>query len=85
MSSPPFDCFRYDKVEAKVIRQFQNQGISLENPENYSTRYGDSLLDTKDLLEKVKELGITEDIVRHRIFSNFHINHRFISVHTIVD
>lgn len=67
--------FRYDKIEAKVIRQFQNQGISLEDPENYSTRYAGSLLDTKDLLEKVKELGITEDIVCHSILLNVHINH----------
>ena len=54
-------------MEAKIVRQFQRHGIASEDPEAYSTRYGDSLLDTKALLAKVRELGITEDIVRHRI------------------
>jgi len=53
----------YDQIEAKIVRQFKRHGITPEDPENYSTRYGNSLLDTKDLLAKVQELGITEDIV----------------------
>lgn len=79
-------CFSYEKVHAKVLRQFQNQGISSEDPQSYSARYGDALLDAKDLLEKVKELGITEDIVCHSIFFDyFSINHRFVLVATAID
>jgi hypothetical protein len=54
---------RYDKVEAKVIRQFERYGIKPADPEYYSTLYGDSLLDTNMLLAKARELGITEDLV----------------------
>ncbi|CAF4676258.1 unnamed protein product [Rotaria sp. Silwood1] len=52
----------YDNVQVKVFRQFERLGITPEDPQKYSARYGDSLLDTKDLLAQAKELGITEDI-----------------------
>lgn len=61
--------FRYDKIEAKVVREFRRHGVTPENPDTYTARYGDSLLDTQDLLFKVKELGITEDLVSFRFDS----------------
>jgi len=60
--------FRYDKIEAKIIREFHRHGVTPENPAAYSARYGDSLLDTKDLLQRVEELGITEDLVKFFFF-----------------
>ncbi|CAF2399205.1 unnamed protein product [Rotaria sp. Silwood2] len=52
----------YDNVQVKVVRQFERLGITPEDPQKYSARYGDSLLDAKDLLAQAKELGITEDL-----------------------
>ncbi|CAF0968330.1 unnamed protein product [Rotaria sordida] len=52
----------YDQIQVKVVRQFERLGISPEDPEKYSARYGNTLLDPKDLLAQVKELGITEDL-----------------------
>ncbi|UJR36575.1 hypothetical protein I4U23_029294 [Adineta vaga] len=52
----------YEKVEARVIRQVERLGISSENPENYSARYGNTLLDTDELLAQIKQLGIIEDL-----------------------
>jgi hypothetical protein len=60
---------RYDKVEARIVRQFERLGIKSEDPENYSVCYGNSLLDTQQLLTQARELGITEDLVCHPFLS----------------
>lgn len=58
-----FESSRYDQVETRIIRQFERLGVTMEDPERYSLRYADSLLDTDQLLAQAKQLGITEDIV----------------------
>ncbi|CAF3320304.1 unnamed protein product [Rotaria socialis] len=52
----------YDPVPVKVVRQVERQGVTPENPQSYLTRFGNSLLDPKDLIAQARELGITEDI-----------------------
>jgi hypothetical protein len=41
----------------------QRLGVKPEDPANYSKSYGNSLLDTEQLLAQIKELGISLDLV----------------------
>ena len=62
-----FRCLRYEKVEARVIRQVERLDVAPEDPETYYARYGSTLLDTNELLAQVKQLGIVEDLVSNRL------------------
>jgi hypothetical protein len=62
-----FASFRYDPVSVKVVRQVERQGVTRENPQSYFTRFGNSLLDSKDLIAQARELGIIEDIVCYSV------------------
>ena len=70
-------CSRYEQVETRVVRQFERLAVTMEDPERYSARYAESLLDTEQLLAQARQLGITEDLVRsvgsvfQRAFSAF--------------
>lgn len=55
--------FRYDVPETRVVRQVQRLGVTPEDPESYRRRYGETLLDSQELLAKVKQLGIDDDLV----------------------
>ena len=63
--------FRYEPVQARIIRQFERLGVKTEDPKTYSTFYHNSLLDTEQLLNQLRQLGITEDVVRHFTFDSF--------------
>ena len=53
----------YEKVQARVVRQFQRLGVTQENPEAYLARFGDSLLDAATLVQQARAAGVIEDIV----------------------
>jgi len=54
---------RYEPVQTRVVHQLQRLGVKPEDPANYSKSYGNSLLDTEQLLAQIKELGISVDLV----------------------
>ncbi|CAF3609616.1 unnamed protein product [Rotaria sp. Silwood1] len=60
----------YEPIQPRIIRSFERLGITPEDPHKYSATYGDSLLQTEQLLEQIKELGITEDLASPHVFSN---------------
>ena len=68
MYIPYFQYLRYEKVESRVIRQFERLGIQPEDPEQYTARHGNALLNTEDLLAQAKQLGIAEDLVCHLLY-----------------
>jgi hypothetical protein len=92
--------WRYEPVQARVIRHFERLGVTPADPRNYSALYGNSLLDTEKLLTQIRELGITEDIVCNHslkiwimncISSSLHLKHflkinkhHFISMNKII-
>ncbi|CAF3222416.1 unnamed protein product [Rotaria sp. Silwood2] len=60
----------YEPIQPRIIRKFERLAITPEDPHKYSATYGDSLLQTEQLLEQIKELGINEDISPPHVFSN---------------
>lgn len=66
-------------MQSRIIRQFERLGVTPADPLNYSSIYGNSLLETEQLLTQIRELGITEDLVctfnRHKksFFNTFEI------------
>ena len=52
----------------QVVRQFQRLDVTVENPQTYMKRYGNSVLDTNELLAQARQLGITENIVCHSCY-----------------
>ncbi|CAF0975998.1 unnamed protein product [Adineta steineri] len=61
---------QYERVEPRIIRQFRRLGVTPADPENYTARFGNSLLATSDLLAHVKQLGISEDLSLPRLNDN---------------
>ena len=55
---------QYEPVQVRVVRQFQNLGISNEDPQSYVQRYGAQLLDSQSLVQQARAAGVVEDIVR---------------------
>ncbi|CAF0941641.1 unnamed protein product [Adineta ricciae] len=60
----------YEPIQTRVIRQFQRLGVTPEDPTNYAKNYGDSLLDTEQLLAQIKELGLNVDLSPPPLFNN---------------
>jgi len=54
---------RYEPVQSRVVRQIERLGVTPADPRSYVSIYGNSLLDTEQLLAQIRELGITEDLV----------------------
>lgn len=54
----------YEPIQVRVVRQFQRLGITQENPQSYTQRYGASLLDPQTLVQQARAAGVIEDIVR---------------------
>ena len=55
---------QYEPVQVRVVRQFQNLGITREDPRSYVQRYGAQLLDSQSLMQQARAAGVVEDIVR---------------------
>lgn len=53
----------YENVEARIVRRFENLGVTQESPEDYISRYGASLLDPNILIQRVRSAGVTENLV----------------------
>jgi len=68
-----FNYLRYEPVQTRIVRHFERLGITPADPRNYFSMYGNSLLDTEQLLAQIRELGITEDLVCHLFDKNLQI------------
>ncbi|CAF1140546.1 unnamed protein product [Rotaria sordida] len=52
----------YEGVRTRIIRRFENLGVTQENPDAYVARYGSTLLSPAALLQEARHFGVTEDI-----------------------
>ena len=53
----------YEGVEARVVRQFEKDGVIREDPAHYVARYGGTLLDSSTLVQMARNAGVFEDLV----------------------
>ncbi|CAF1282368.1 unnamed protein product [Rotaria sp. Silwood1] len=53
---------QYEPVQVRVVRQFQRLGVVQENPQLYTQRYGQQLLDAQTLIQQARAVGVVEDI-----------------------
>ncbi|CAF5056484.1 unnamed protein product, partial [Rotaria sp. Silwood1] len=51
-----------EDVQTRIIRRFENLGITQENPDAYIARYGSTLLSPTALVQEARRCGVTEDI-----------------------
>ena len=47
----------------ELFDNFNDLGVTPENPQAYATRYGASLLDAATLVQQARAAGVIEDIV----------------------
>lgn len=66
---PTHTIIQYDGLQSKVVRKFERLGVTDEDPHNYTSRHGGSLLDSSTLIRQARDLGITEDIVIETCFN----------------
>ncbi|CAF1167209.1 unnamed protein product [Adineta steineri] len=52
----------YEPTGARVVREFQQLGVTREDPETYVHQYRTELLNTQTLIEKARASGVIEDI-----------------------
>ncbi|CAF1154133.1 unnamed protein product [Adineta steineri] len=52
----------YESTGARVHREFQQLGVTREDPQTYISQYRTELLDSRTLLEQARAAGVIEDI-----------------------
>ncbi|CAF4371396.1 unnamed protein product [Rotaria sp. Silwood2] len=52
----------YEGVRTRLIRRFENLGVTQENPDAYVARYRSTLLSPTALVQEARRFGVTEDI-----------------------
>ncbi|CAF1630417.1 unnamed protein product, partial [Adineta ricciae] len=52
----------YEGVDARVVRQFEKDGVIREDPAHYVARYGGTLLDSSTLVQMARNAGVFEDL-----------------------
>ena len=55
--------FSYEPVRANIIRNFQKQSITREDPQVYLNRYGSQLYDANLVVQQARAIGVVEDLV----------------------
>jgi hypothetical protein len=53
----------YEPIRARIIRNFQKQSITREDPQVYLNRYGSQLFDASLVVQQARAVGVTEDLV----------------------
>ncbi|UJR31636.1 hypothetical protein I4U23_019118 [Adineta vaga] len=69
----------YDDIQTRVVRQFERLGVTQEDPQAYVARYGATLLDTAQLIQKARTAGVIEDISPPTVRSSFSVGTEGIS------
>lgn len=54
----------YENPQPRVNRKFAVVDVFNADPDDYMARYNNSLLNSKELVEQVRRMGVTEDIVK---------------------
>ncbi|CAF2633375.1 unnamed protein product [Rotaria sp. Silwood2] len=52
----------YEAPQARIVRKFEQLGVTNESPEDYVGRYRGSLLDSGTLVQQARNVGVIEDI-----------------------
>lgn len=69
-----FFVFSYEPVHAKIVRNFQKQNITREDPQAYLKRFGTQLFDSNIVIQKARAAGVVEDLVKNfYFFTNYQI------------
>ena len=53
----------YEPIQANVVRSVQKVGIQPQNPQEYTDRYGHTLLDSATLVAQAQQAGVIDDLV----------------------
>jgi len=53
----------YEPVHAKIVRNFQKQNVTREDPQAYANRYGSQLFDPNIVVQQARAVGVMEDLV----------------------
>ncbi|CAF4633130.1 unnamed protein product, partial [Rotaria sp. Silwood2] len=59
---PTHTVVNYKDVDRRIVRKFQNLGVTREDPYDYKVRYGTSLLDSEIFAQEALKAGVNEDI-----------------------
>ena len=54
----------YDDLHVDVRRKIERSEVIQEDPKAYSAKYGAELLDRDTLLQKARDAGVVEDMVK---------------------
>ncbi|CAF3387523.1 unnamed protein product [Rotaria socialis] len=60
--APSITIHAYDNVQMRIVRKVEQLGVTQEDPEAYTARYGRSLLDSTTLVHEARNAGVVEDI-----------------------
>ncbi|CAF3443733.1 unnamed protein product [Rotaria socialis] len=60
--SPKNIIITYEPVHAKIVRNFQKQDVTREDPQAYAKRYGSQLYDSNLVIQQARAAGILEDL-----------------------
>ncbi|CAF0807383.1 unnamed protein product [Rotaria sordida] len=60
--SPKNVIITYEPVHAKIVRNFQKQNITREDPQAYLKRYGSQLYDPNLVIQQARAVGVIEDL-----------------------
>ncbi|CAF0931354.1 unnamed protein product [Adineta ricciae] len=52
----------YEPVHANIIRNFQKQNVTREDPQLYLSRYGSQLYDPELVIQQARAVGVVEDL-----------------------
>ena len=61
----------YEPIQANVVHSVQKFGVQQQNPDEYRTRYGNTLLDASTLISQALNFGIVEDLVSNHSYVIF--------------
>ncbi|CAF3346207.1 unnamed protein product [Rotaria sp. Silwood1] len=61
-SQPKNVIITYEPVQAKIVRNFQKQNVTREDPQTYLKRYGSQLYDPNLVIQQARAVGVIEDL-----------------------
>ncbi|CAF4221694.1 unnamed protein product [Rotaria sp. Silwood2] len=80
-SKPSNTIIIYSAAQTRIVRKYQELGVTQENPEAYRARYGSSLLDPATLVQQARNAGVIEDISPRALSSSIYTTTRKKTVH----
>ncbi|CAF3109059.1 unnamed protein product [Rotaria sp. Silwood2] len=68
-------------AETRILRKYQQLGVTQEDPQAYRARYGSSLLDPETLVRQARKVGVIEDTSPRVLSSSIFTTTRRNAVH----